>query len=228
MRSIAAAFCARRSPRSSGWEPLHPHFDPAPAFANALANARGQGVILFVSDEQPESLPAGVTLLAFGKPIENVGFAGARTWRDDDGAHWEAIVKNAGATPQERNWTFETDSVKSRPQIIRLAPGQIETINGPFPNNERHLRVRLTADGFPLDDELPLVAVEPKPLKVAIAAPPELAALFDKIIKTVPAATRTEQASKPTSSFPRPPRPASQPSCSAARSSPRRRRRARS
>lgn len=179
-----------------GWEPLHPHFDPAPAFANALANARGQGVILFVSDEQPESLPAGVTLLAFGKPIENVGFAGARTWRDDDGAHWEAIVKNAGATVQERNWTFETDSVKSRPQIIRLAPGQIETINGPFPNNERHLRVRLTADGFPLDDELPLVAVEPKPLKVAIAAPPELAALFDKIIKTVPAATRTEQASE--------------------------------
>lgn len=178
------------------WDPLHPRLDPAPAFANALANARGQGIILFVSDEQPESLPAGVTLLAFGKPIDNVGFAGVRSWRDDDGAHWEAIVKNSGATPQERNWTFETDSIKSRPQVVRLAPGQIETINGPFPNNERHLRVRLTGDRFPLDDELPLVAVEPKPLKVAIAAPPDLAALFDKLIKTIPAASRTQQASE--------------------------------
>jgi hypothetical protein len=178
------------------WEPLHPRLDPAPAFANALANSRGQGVILFVSDEQPESLPAGVTLLAFGKPIDNVGFAGVRTWRDDDGAHWEAIVKNSGVTPQERNWTFETDRIKSRPQIVRLAPGQIETINGPFPSDERHLRVRLNPDRFPLDDELPLVAPEPKPLKVAIAAPPELAALFDKLIKTIPAASRTQQASE--------------------------------
>jgi hypothetical protein len=178
------------------WEPLHPRLDPAPAFANALANARGQGVILFVSDEPPESLPAGVTLLAFGRPIDNVGFAGVRSWRDNDGAHWEAIVKNSGATPQERNWTFETDSIKSRPQIVRLAPGQIETINGPFPSNERHLRVRLTPDRFPLDDELPLVAVEPKPLKVAIAAPPELTALFDKLLKTLPAATRTQQAAE--------------------------------
>lgn len=176
------------------WQPLHPRLDPAPAFANALANARGQGIILFVTDEQPESLPAGVTLLAFGKPIDNVGFAGVRSWRDSDGAHWEAIVKNAGATPQERNWTFETESLKSRPQIVRLAPGQMETINGPFPGNERHLRVRLTPDAFPLDDELPLVAVEPKPLKVAIAAPRELTALFEKVIKTIPAAMRTDQA----------------------------------
>jgi hypothetical protein len=178
------------------WEPLHPRLDPAPAFATALANARGQGTILFVSDEQPESLPAGITLLAFGKPIDNVGFAGVRSWRDEEGAHWEAIVKNSGVTPQERNWTFETDSIKSRPQIIRLAPGQIETINGPFPSNERHLRVRLTPDRFPLDDELPLVAVEPKPLKVAIAAPPELAALFEKLLKAIPAATRTPQAAE--------------------------------
>src|SRR3954469_20652516 len=155
------------------WQPLHPRHDPAPTFANALANARGQGSILFVSDEQPEALPAGVTLLAFGRPLENVGFAGVRTWQEDDGAHWEAIVKNSGASPQERAWTFETETIRTRPQTLRLAPGQLETINGPFPKNERHLRVRLTPDEFPLDDDLPLVAAEPKPLKVAIAAPPE-------------------------------------------------------
>ncbi|RYD79641.1 MAG: hypothetical protein EOP84_12790 [Verrucomicrobiaceae bacterium] len=52
------------------WQPLLPSFDPSRALSVALLDARG-GPVLFVSDRQPETLPAGVTLMAFGEPIEN-------------------------------------------------------------------------------------------------------------------------------------------------------------
>src|SRR4051812_22773073 len=65
------------------WQPLPPRHAPAPAVANALANGRGQGRVLFVSGEQPGALPAGVALVAFGRPVGNAGFVGVRTWWEE-------------------------------------------------------------------------------------------------------------------------------------------------
>src|SRR4051812_23532496 len=110
----------------SRWQPLLARHDPAPAFATALANSRGGGTILYVSDEQPERLPAGVTLLAYGRAIENCGFAGVRTWKDDDGGHWEAIVKNSGNGPQDREWSLEAGGLQTHPEKLHLDPGQLQ------------------------------------------------------------------------------------------------------
>jgi hypothetical protein len=179
----------------SQWQPALPHHDPARAFNLALLEARG-GVVLFVTDRQAESFPAGLTLLAFGVPIDNCGFAGVKTWTDRDGAHWQALVKNAGATPETRQWWFETDTTRSQPQTLQLAPGEIATIPGPFPKGENRLTVHLSADRFAVDDVLPLVAPAPKPLGVLVNAPENVSRFFDRIIATVPGAHRTADVTK--------------------------------
>ena len=172
-----------------GWQPTRPHHDPQRAFSLALLNAR-ESTVLYVSDRKPESLPAGVQLLACGAPLENCGFVGQKTWRDSSGRQWQALVKASGAGAQERSWWFETEKVRSQVQTLRLEPGQIATIAGPFPPGESQLRVLLSADEFPMDDVLPLIAAEPKPLGVFVTGSPARTRLAERIIETIPGARR--------------------------------------
>ena len=173
----------------NGWKPSRPQHDPARAFSLALLDSR-ESTVIFVTDRRPETLPAGIQLLACGAPLENCGFVGQKTWRDASGPQWQALVKGAGENAQERSWWFETDTVKSQVQTLRLEPGQIATIAGPFPPGETRLRVMLSADEFPLDDVLPVVSAEPKPLGVYIAGNEKLIEVATRIIETVPGARR--------------------------------------
>lgn len=172
-----------------GWQPTRPHHDPARAFALALLDAR-ESTVLYVTDRKPETLPAGIQLLAGGAPLENCGFVGQKTWRDASGPQWQALVKASGEKAQERTWWFETEKVRSQVQTLRLEPGQIATIAGPFPPGETQVRVMLSADEFPLDDVLPLVATEPKPLGVFVAGNPAMSQLAERIVVTVAGARR--------------------------------------
>ncbi len=178
------------------WHPLLPYHDPARAFTAAQLQLRAGGSLFFVSDRQPEVLPAGIALLAYGEPIENCGFAGARTWADSEGAHWEALAKNSGATPQEREWWMETPSLRSQPQKIVLAPGEIATLPGPFPPGEKKVTIHLSPDRFTLDDTLPLIAPEPKKLTIFVHAPEPIAHFFQKIAAAIPGAELTLDAAQ--------------------------------
>ncbi|MHA3774089.1 BatA domain-containing protein [Verrucomicrobiota bacterium sgz303538] len=171
------------------WQPLLPSLDPSRAFSVALLDARG-GPVLFVSDRAPDTLPAGVTLMAFGEGVENCGFAGVRTWRDRDGAHFEALVRNAGAQPQEREWWIETERFRSQPQRVVLQPGQIATLPGPFPAGEKQIRVQLSPDAFVLDDVLPLISPEPKPLLVSVKVGANATRFADLLLATIPGVQR--------------------------------------
>jgi hypothetical protein len=171
------------------WQPMLPSVDPARAFSVALLEARG-GPILYFSDRNTATLPGGITLLAFGEPIDNCGFAGVRTWRERDGLHWEALVRNSGSQPQEREWWVETGRDQSQRLKLILQPGEFSTIPGLFPREEKQLRVCLSGDGFALDDILPLVAPEPKPLLVAFQAADVPSRFVERILATVPGAQR--------------------------------------
>lgn len=175
------------------WQPMLPSLDPSRALSVALLDARG-GPVLFISDRKPESLPAGVTLMAFGEPIENVGFAGVRTWRDEDGEHFEALVRNSGSQPQEREWWMETERFQSQRQRVTLQPGQIVSVPGPFPNGEKQLSVKLSSDAFAMDDLLPLVAPEAKPLLVAVKVGASATRFTGRLLATIPGVQRVAEA----------------------------------
>jgi Aerotolerance regulator N-terminal len=178
------------------WQPVLPQHDPARAFALAQIDLRAGGTILFVSDHPPDALPAGITLLAFGHPIDNCGFAGVKTSLEDDGPHWEALVKNSGTTPQERDWWMETDHGRSDSRKLRLAPGEIATIPGRFPEGEKRLRLCLSPDEFALDDVLPLVAPEVKPLAVFLDVPPLAQRFFERVMAAVPGVKSVKNAAQ--------------------------------
>jgi hypothetical protein len=172
------------------WQPLLPSHDPARAFNLSQIDLRSGGTILFVSDHQPDAVPAGITFLGFGHPIENCGFAGVKTSLEKDGAHWEALVKNSGTTPQERAWWLETDHGQTESRKITLAPGEIATIPGRFPEGEKHIRLCLSPDEFPLDDAVPLVAPEEKPLGVFLDASPAISQFCERVMAALPAIKR--------------------------------------
>lgn len=183
--SLAAAVDALQS-----WSPALPHHDASHALSMALLDVRAGGSVLFVTDHQPDAaLPSGVSLAAYGRPIENCGFAGSRAWTDADGPHWEVLIRNAGSTPQVRDWWVESDQTKSRPQKLTLAPGQLATIPGPFPPGEKRVSIHLSPDTFSLDDVMPVVAPEPKPFAIYVHASPSFTQFAQKIIKTIPGCT---------------------------------------
>ncbi len=176
-----------------GWRPALPHFDPARAFSLAQIDYRAGGAIYFATDHQPESLPTGIALLACGHPIDNCGFAGVRTWTEADGPHWEALVRNSGAKTQKREFWLETEKARSQPQTVELQPGQIATLPGPFPPGEKRITLHLSPDAFTLDDTLPLVAPEPKPLEVFLHTAPEMTRFAERVLATVPGARKAAE-----------------------------------
>lgn len=174
----------------SRWEPLLPHYDPARAFSLALLDAQDAS-ILYVSDRRPENLPAGIELLAAGSTLENCGFAGHRFTTQDGVVAVEAVIKNSGATAQQRSWWIETPKTRTPPQALRLAPGEIATVASPIPAEESRAVVMLSADAFPLDDSLPLLLPQAKPFSVYLGVGAAAARFFTKIARTLPGVSPT-------------------------------------
>lgn len=178
------------------WDPVLPHHDPARAFTLALLETRAGGTTLFASDRRPEALPAGITLLGYGEPIENCGLAGAETGSDSAGTRWEALVRNAGALVQERQWWFATATAQSPPERIRLAPGEVRTLTGSFPPGTEALTLHLEPDAFTLDDALPLVLAKPRALGVFIGVPEAAAAVCARVVATLAGAVKESDVTK--------------------------------
>src|SRR5690606_34823607 len=118
----------------------------------------GDGLVVLATDHQHDTLPFNASLLAVGRPLPNVGFAGLVITEGADGAPaWRTIVRNYSDTAQTRNWHFFTADQRSPDSALTLEPGQSRTLEGPFPEGVRQLTLSLEADDFPLDDRLPAV-----------------------------------------------------------------------
>ena len=163
------------------WQPRLGTHDFAPALRTAQSLARGTGLALFVTD-RPTALPDGVALLAVGHPLDNCGFAGLTVEEDA----WHALVKNYAGTPQTRSWHVETAGAASAPQTLTLEPGQTRTLSGPFPTAQDRCELVLSGDKFPLDDRLPIVRPQPKPLTVAAQPGTPLDAFLTRFAASIP------------------------------------------
>ena len=152
--------------RLEEWQPALGRHEIGPSLNLARGLAGEDGVVVFVSDHEPESLPDGVRLLAVGRTLANCGFSGLSVGEEAGEELWTALVKNYGDTPQTRKWWLESGDGKTQPREIELAAGASETLRGPLPENQKGLVLVLEKDGFELDDRLPLLRPQKKPLKV--------------------------------------------------------------
>lgn len=163
------------------WRPSQGSHDfrPTLAVASSLAPA-GAGIVVLVTD-RPVEVPAGVAVLSVGRPLDNVGIAGADcvVGAEDDAApaepRWRALVTNHGATAAVRTLTVLAGGPDGLPETpaavpspLTLAPGATEALEGPWPAGAARLLLRLDADRFPLDDRAPLVLPRPRVVRVAL------------------------------------------------------------
>lgn len=164
------------------WTPSAGATDPSTALRLARSRVSREGVLVFVSDTPAEELPFNAQNLAVGAPTPNVGFTGVSFKKQPEGTRWTALIRNYSDSPQSRSWHVEfEDGSKSQPSSIDLAENAMSTVSATFPGDSKRLRVVLTEDKFPLDDELPLVVPAPKLLSIFSETSAKFESFTDKL-----------------------------------------------
>ncbi len=163
------------------WKPELGAHDPGPQLEAAQNLLGGKGTLIFVSDRKRE-LPAGVLLLAVGRPFDHCGFAGVSV----EGSHWRALARNNGRSPQRRNWWVEAEGQKSAPQVLAFGPDATLELSGSFPPGASRCELVMDSDAFTLDSRLPFL--QPRLKRLAVredAAPPEFGSFFEKFLQSL-------------------------------------------
>lgn len=177
------------------WQPRDGPIDPTQSMRLARSLVSRDGTVLYLTDTPSPSLPFEAKQLAVGEALENVGFTGVSFAMEEGALVWRALVKNHGSKAAERTWSVQTSSGSSGPRPLHLEAGALVTLQSAFPVEAKDVRIVLSADRFPLDDVLPLVAPKPKPISVFAAASPAFAKLAEKLVHSLDAAESSRDAS---------------------------------
>lgn len=170
------------------WEPRDGPGDPTQALRLARSLVSRDGTVVYLTDTPAGPLPFDARQLAVGEAFDNVGFTGV-TFANDEGALvWRALVKNHGTKTVDRTWSIQTSGGATAARPLQLAPGALVTLQAAFPKDAENVRIVLSADRFPLDDVLPLVAPKPKPIKLFASTSPAFSGLADKLLHALDAA----------------------------------------
>ncbi|HEY8960639.1 MAG TPA: VWA domain-containing protein, partial [Luteolibacter sp.] len=161
------------------WNPRGGLTDPSQAIRLARSLVSREGTVVYVTDTPLESAPFEARQLSVGQPVENVGFTGVSFAKEGETLVWRALVRNYGKQPAERTWSLESPAGRSEPKPLHLEPGGMVSLQAAFPAGTDRARVALSSDAFALDDLLPLVRPQPKPL--ALFAP--VSDAFDDLTK---------------------------------------------
>lgn len=171
------------------WDPLLGVHDFTPALRVGRNLVSAKGVLLLITDHPPSAAPPfDARVISVGGALPNAGWTGVQVEQKEGQWVWHAMVRNYSSAVQERTWTTKIGSARSVPKALTLRPGEIQTLSGPFPTGGvDRATLELNADGFTLDDVLPLVRPQPKVLAVAVqdpfaktGAPSRLADLFSR------------------------------------------------
>lgn len=174
--------------RLEDWHPRDGALDPRPVIRIARSLVGPDGAILYVTDHDGPPLPAGAQRWALGDARANCGFTGATV--EPGQPRWTAILRNYGNSPQRREWTLETiDGRRSDPREVILPARQFVTLRGRFPEGARRCVLRLSGDVLPLDDVLPMVVNEPRPVHLWTEGPEKVRELGERMIRGFPHVT---------------------------------------
>jgi hypothetical protein len=177
------------------WQPRTGLIDPTGALRLARSLVSRDGRVVYLTDTPAGSLPFDARLIAAGEPIGNVGFTGV-TFETKEGALvWQALVRNYGTAAADRTWSLQTSAGGTAPRPLHLEPGALVTLQSAFPKDAENVRVVLSPDRFTTDDVLPLVAPRPKTLALFTATSPAYAELGKKLLRALPGAEPTTDAS---------------------------------
>lgn len=170
----------------SRWRPALGTHDPAPALAQASLSVREAGVVVYVTDT-PESRPGGAATLAYGRALDNCGFAGSTVEVTDAGVEWRALVRNYGKSPRTLSWSVRAGGTDSPASPLSLKAGETAPIGGVMPAGVDRLVVNLSPDTFAADDALPIMRPSPRRIRVCNALDGEDAKVVARVLAGIPA-----------------------------------------
>lgn len=173
------------------WVPTATSHDPTDALRTARALIGQEGVLLFLTDQQPaHTLPYSANYIAAGLVIENVGITSARVISTvAKGNRFEAMVHNFGNNSTKRQWTVEFPELNTAttPRELALEANATLRIEGALPPNATRAVIRIDNDEFAMDDTAPLVIPLPKRLTVAAtnSVDPESLKFWQRLAKSL-------------------------------------------
>lgn len=168
--------------------------DPSYALRLARSIVSNEGILIYLTDTPIEKLPYEARLISVGRPVENVGFTGVSFENMQGALTFRAIVRNYGTSPASRTWSLVTKNGRSEPREFEIKAGGFTTIQAAFPENAQQVRLELSGDEFPLDNLLPMVAPQPKELKLFAATSPAFRDLSEKLLRSLAATSQSNDA----------------------------------
>ncbi|MES2983036.1 MAG: BatA domain-containing protein [Verrucomicrobiota bacterium] len=168
--------------------------DPSYALRLARSIVSNEGILIYLTDTPLEKLPYEARLISVGRPVENVGFTGVSFENIQGALTFRAIVRNYGTSPASRTWSLVTKNGRSEPRAFDIKPGAFTTIQAAFPENAQQVRLELNGDEFLLDDVMPMVAPQPKELKLFAATSPAFRDLSEKLLRSLAATSSSNDA----------------------------------
>ncbi len=170
--------------------------DPSYALRLARSIVSNEGILIYLTDTPLEKLPYESRLISVGRPVENVGFTGVSFENNQGALTFRSSVRNYGTSPASRTWSLVTKNGRSEPHEFEIKPGAFTTIQAAFPKNAQQVRLELSGDDFPLDDILPMVAPQPKELKLFAATSPAFRDLSEKLLRSLAATSQSNDATQ--------------------------------
>jgi hypothetical protein len=170
------------------WTPGQGVHQPFAALEVGRELAGRHGIVLYLSDHLGK-LPEGVDLLAVGRKLENVGFAGLVVDTADGRVHWKVVVKNYGESSQKREWWVEAGGKSLPAEVLELPAKRATVLKGEIPEGVDRIALRLSRDTFELDNIVPILFPQEKSLRVRVdVANNRAAGLFGRAVGSSPIA----------------------------------------
>lgn len=170
--------------------------DPSYTLRLARSIVSNEGIVIYLTDTPMEKLPYESRLISVGRPIENVGFTGVSFEEKEGSLIFRAIIKNYGISPAKRSWSLVAENGKSEPKEFEIKPGAFTTLQAAFPDGSRQVRLELSPDEFQLDDVLPMIAPQPKELKLFAATSPAFKDLSEKLLRSLASTSQSNDAAE--------------------------------
>ena len=157
------------------FEPRDPRHDLEPALALARELVGGGTPLLVTDRHAPETAPAGVEVLAVGRPVDNVALVHAVRALESEGSGQveRALVTVQAFTREAVRRTLVVEATTADGRVageltrreLELEPERREHVTLQLPADAPAIRVHLSeSDGLALDDAVDLFPSAPRPL----------------------------------------------------------------
>lgn len=172
------------------WSPEEFHHEALESLALVRAASGREGPCIAVSDHLPESLPAGVSWMAVGEPLGNVGFVSASRRRKDSATDIARVSLRSFGGPEEIELTVRDGA---REIFARKVSLKAETdLEIAVPSEAGTLVAEIPDDPLSIDNRAFLAPPPVKLVRCRVLATGREKAAIDRALNSVPGAAIVE------------------------------------